>query len=92
MSRMGIPDYVVTMRKPGENVDAVSGEFKYYAGDNPPAGFARFERNDGRLYFMPGYSGTSIDVWQKYASPVWDDINQTDTLNFREGRESDDER
>jgi DNA modification methylase len=23
---------------------------------------------------------------------VWDDINQTDTLNFREGRDNDDER
>ena len=31
-------------------------------------------------------------MWQKYASPIWDDINQTDTLNFREGRDSDDER
>jgi DNA modification methylase len=44
------------------------------------------------MYFLPGASGTSIDVWQKYASPVWDDINQTNTLNFREGRASDDER
>ncbi|MBF9664237.1 site-specific DNA-methyltransferase, partial [Streptococcus pseudopneumoniae] len=47
---------------------------------------------DGRLYYVPANGGTSIDVWQQYASPVWDDINQTDTLNFREGRESDDER
>jgi DNA modification methylase len=36
--------------------------------------------------------GTSIDVWQNYASPVWDDINQTDTLQFRTARDSDDER
>ena len=41
---------------------------------------------------MPGENNTSIDVWQTYASPIWDDINQTDTLNFREGRDSDDER
>ncbi len=92
MSRMGLADYVVVMRKPGENAEPISGEFKYYVGDNPPATFDRFERDDGRLYFTPGISGTSIDVWQQYASPVWDDINQTDTLNFREGRDNDDER
>ena len=92
MSRMGLADYVVVMRKPGENADPISGEFEYYVGDNPPAGFDRFEREDGRLYFVPGINGTSIDVWQQYASPIWDDINQTDTLNFREGRDNDDER
>jgi len=92
MSRMGLPDYVVTMRKPGENEEPISGEFQYYVGDNPPATFSRFERDDGRLYFTPGLHGTSIDVWQQYASPIWDDINQTDTLNFREGRHNDDER
>ena len=91
MSRMGIADYVVVMRKPGDNANPVEGEFKYYVGDNPPAGFEGIQRDDGRLYFVPK-QGTSIDVWQKYASPIWDDINQTDTLNFREGRESDDER
>lgn len=92
MSRMGIPDTIVTMRKPGDNADPVRGEFEYYVGDSPPSTFKSIERNDGRLYFVPGDHGTSIDVWQRYASPVWDDINQTDTLNFREGRDSDDER
>jgi len=92
MSRQGIPDYLVTMRKPGENENPVSGEFKYYVGDNPPKGFKGFQHEDGRWYFVPGEGGTSIDVWQQYASPVWDDINQTDTLNFREGRDADDER
>lgn len=92
MSRMGIADYVVTMRKPGDNAEPIAGEFKYYVGDNPPNGFGRFERNDGRLFFVPEYNATSIDVWQQYASPIWSDINQTDTLNFREGRDNDDER
>lgn len=93
MSRMGIPDYVVTMRKPGENVSPVSGEFQYYVGESPPRGFKGIQRDDGRLYHVPGLSGgTSIDVWQQYASPIWDDINQSDTLNFREGRDNDDER
>jgi DNA modification methylase len=29
-------------------------------------------------------------MWQRYASPVWFDINQTRTLNFREARDEDD--
>ena len=92
MSRMGIPDYVVVMRKPGENPRPVAGEFKYYVGDQPPQGFKKVERDDGSHFWMPDEHNTSVDVWQKYASPVWDDINETDTLNFREGRDSDDER
>ena len=31
-------------------------------------------------------------MWQKYASPVWMDINQTRTLNFRAGRDDDDQK
>lgn len=92
MSRMGIPDYIVAMRKPGVNEKPVAGEFKYYVGDQPPAGFIKTDREDGSHFWMPSDSNNSVDVWQKYASPVWDDINQTDTLNFREGRDSDDER
>jgi DNA modification methylase len=92
MSRQGIPDYLVTMRKPGDNEKPISGEFTHYVGDNPPKGFVGHQYEDGRWYFVPGNTGTSIDVWQQYASPVWDDINQTNTLNFRDGRHSDDER
>jgi DNA modification methylase len=92
MSRMGLPDYVVTMRKPGENPNPVVGEFKYYCGEKPPQGFKKHEYNDGRVIYLPSNSNTSVDVWQKYASPIWDDINQTNTLNFTEGRDSDDER
>jgi len=92
MSRMGIPDTMVVMRKPGINENPISGEFTHYVGDNPPTGFKGFQYDDGRWYWLPSENNTSIDVWQTYASPIWDDINQTDTLNFREGRDSDDER
>jgi DNA modification methylase len=33
-----------------------------------------------------------VDLWQKVASPVWMDINPSDTLQFRSAREHDDER
>lgn len=94
MSRQGIPDYLVVMRKPGENENPVSGEFTHFVGDELMRGFIEHKRPDGRIVQVPDHDqgATSIDVWQRYASPVWHDINQSNTLNFREGRESDDER
>ena len=64
MSRQGVPDYVVTFRKPGDNPERVTH-------DN-----ASFPVQD----------------WQQYASPVWHDINPSDTLQYRSARENDDER
>lgn len=84
MSRQGMPDYVCTFRKPGENPEPVSGELGYFVGENPPPATV--------------YTGTgtrqrnSVDIWQRYASPVWMDINQSNTLQFRSARENDDER
>lgn len=75
MSRQGIPDYVCTFRKLGDNPEPISGELEYFAGEN-------FE-SSGRL---------SIDVWQRYASPVWDDINFSNTLQYTTAREENDER
>ncbi len=34
----------------------------------------------------------SLDQWQQWASPVWMDIDQTNTLNVRSARENRDER
>ena len=65
MSRQGIPDYLVTMRAPGEG-----------------------ERED-RVVHGEDYP---VDKWQKVASPVWTDIDPSDTLQFRSAREHDDER
>ncbi|CAB4198362.1 DEXDc domain containing protein [uncultured Caudovirales phage] len=61
MSRMGLPDYVVTMRKPGEIEERVTH------GDDLP-----------------------VMLWQKYASPIWDDINQSRTLNKMPARDEND--
>ena len=64
MSRQGIPDYLVTMRKPGDNPERVT---------HTPEDFA-------------------VGLWQNYASPVWMDINPSDTLQHRSAREDEDER
>ncbi len=77
MSRQGVPDYVCTFRKPGDNPEPVAGELKEFCGDKSTF------RNTKNM---------SIDIWQRYASPVWMDINPSDTLQFREARDDDDER
>lgn len=77
MSRQGIPDYLVTMRKPGDNDTPISGEFDHYVGEDLE------EVGKGRF---------SIDVWQRYASPVWMDINPSNTLQHRSARDEKDER
>lgn len=64
ISRQGIPDYLVTMRKPGSNPDPVTKT----------------------------HEGFPVDRWQRYASPVWMDINPSDTLQKESAREEEDER
>lgn len=76
MSRQGIPDYLVTMRKPGDNPEPVSGELSEYVGTNA----------------IPQTGKESINIWQNYASPVWMDIDPGDTLQFRSARDNNDER
>jgi len=77
MSRQGIPDYLVTMRKPGVNESPVAGELDHFSGDKDTFS------HTGNL---------SIDIWQRYASPVWMDINPSNTIQYRAARDGNDER
>lgn len=61
MSRVGIPDYLMIFRKPGNH-------------DHPV------------------HCDISVYTWQKYASPVWMDIDYSDTLNGVKGRDKEDEK
>ncbi len=75
MSRQGIADYLVTMRKPGDNDKPV----QHYRDEN------ECEADGGDpINILP------VELWQQYASPVWMDIDQSRTLNFRGGRDDDD--
>jgi DNA modification methylase len=88
MSRQGIPDYLVTFRKPGDNPEPVT-----HTDESFP-----------------------VEIWQRYASPVWvttgaldaegfvlcgdrpqadndsSGIDPGDTLQYRSAREHDDEK
>ena len=93
MSRQGIADYLVVMRKPGENQIPVTGPLNHFVGDDVPSNFKEVKYDDHRTaYVQANDAATPIDIWQRYASPVWTDIRQTRTLQYQTARASDDER
>lgn len=79
--RQGLPDYLLIFRKPGDNPAPVAQKRVQgdYVGTEPPSVVSL-----GTEY--------SIEVWQRYASPVWFDIDQGDTLNGRIAKANDDEK
>ena len=85
--RQGMPDYLILFRKfkdipdvPEKQVShKLNGKTHEYQGELPPESF-----DSDRDY--------SIQVWQKYASPVWFDIRQTRVLNVQQARENGDEK
>lgn len=76
-SRAGIPQYMLAFRKDGENKDPVA-------------------HIDGLTEFAgenpPIHGNLSHERWRRYASPVWMDINFSNTLNARAARDHEDER
>jgi len=59
-------------------------------GANPEPVAGEFDHFAGEPF--RGDGNLSIDIWQRYASPVWMDINPSNTLQFRSARDSKDER
>lgn len=81
--RQGMADYMIVFRKwtpdlPDKQVQhyVIPEE---YIGTNAPE-------------FWRDQEDYSIQVWQRYASPVWFDIDQTDVLNVRFSKDSQDEK
>lgn len=64
MCRQGLPDYLVTFRKPGENPEPIPHTHETFP----------------------------VNVWQRYASPVWMDIRQSNTLQRKSARDEKDEK
>jgi len=86
LSGQGLADYILTFRKRGDNPDPIAGAFAQWIGEGDGPDFAKFTTaDDARNWY-------SIEVWQRYASPVWMDINQTRTLQYRGGRDEKDEQ
>jgi SAM-dependent methyltransferase len=98
ISGMGLADYIVSFRKPGDNENPVAGMFDRWSGDGSldisREAYDRHRRQteaEGRQAWA-FEQWRSILVWQRYASPVWMDINQTNTLQYRGGRDEKDEQ
>jgi DNA modification methylase len=82
------------MRKPGVNEVPIAGLLNHYHGDDVSD---EEQAAEARRTYQPGGYRTpdehrSIDIWQRYAEPVWDDIVQGDVLSRSQAREEADER
>ena len=78
LCRQGVADYIVTLRKPGDNSEPIEH----------PEGFTEYigtDKIDQNKVF-------SHQVWRKYANPIWMDINQTNTLAVVGSKDEEDEK
>jgi hypothetical protein len=99
MCRQGLPDYLITMRKPGVNLEPIAhpnGLTSFIGENEPNAPKTEPTLKDSRQHRDISMASTdpvySHHVWRRYASPVWMDINQSNTLNRAAAREEKDER
>jgi DNA modification methylase len=93
-SRQGMADYIIVMRKWGDEtkwkpVTRDGGErFFDYIGSTKEREAAMSLGRDGEDLTRLN----SINVWQRYASPVWFDIQQTNVLNKKYAKDIEEER
>lgn len=99
ISGQGLADYMVMFRKPGENALPIHGMLDHFAGeglDVSQDGYEIYCREGRRqkpdFKAWPFEMWRSVSIWQRYASPVWTDIRQTRTLQYRAARDHQDEQ
>ena len=77
--RSGLPDYLLAFRKDGENTSPIgheNGLTEYHGSGNPGGDGIKMSHN----------------IWRAYASPVWMDIRQSNTLNKMPARSEKDSK
>ncbi|HEY9640989.1 MAG TPA: site-specific DNA-methyltransferase [Coleofasciculaceae cyanobacterium] len=96
VSRQGMADYLLVFRKWCDEMDGLNSPKpvtrlncggKYRFDSTPYVGTELPETNPDR-----DPRGHSIRVWQKYASPVWFDIKQTNVLKVKKVKSDSEER
>ena len=103
--RQGMADYLLVFRKPPEGTLMATTPITWDGPDKTKDGFTFYRgamdpRDDETGNLHPSKFNRkqkskmmeSVRIWQRYAEPVWWDINQTNVLNFKAGRGEDDER
>lgn len=94
--RQGTADYLVVLRKPPSDgllsakpIERTGGLDRYVGDQDPRSG-------DGKAHPSPHSRKSSDDpalaIWQRYAEPVWWDIDQMDVLNYTLGKSEKDEK
>lgn len=107
VTRQGMADYLLVFRKwdgveGTESADPVKHDLKAPAGvhvDENTGLLIQDGKEGSHIYrgemppqFWKDDRHYSIQVWQRYASPVWFDISQTNVLNKQQAREDADEK
>lgn len=106
-NRQGLPEYIVTFRKWGPDMGATApiahlpGLWPEWAGEGARFVSRRTASHEG----LPDYAALTdaqqkadpryleaLDVWQRWASPVWDDTNETNVLNAKQARDPEAEK
>lgn len=104
--RQGMADYLLVFRKPPAGTlmsnKPVVGQERDHEGKVLRTGFiepyvGELSPRQNDLHPSPfarknNATDLSIDIWRRYAEPVWFDINQTSVLNGKAARDNQDER
>lgn len=103
--RQGLPEYIITFRKWADGEQAtpivhVPGLWTEWAGEGE-----QFVTGRGAHDLLPDYERLgeaaqrrdpryleALDIWQRWADPVWMDTSETDVLNARVARDEEAEK
>jgi hypothetical protein len=81
-SRVGMPDYLLVFRRPGDNAEPIQHDMGEVTA-------RRLGREGLR---KPDAHSIPLEMWQEWASPVWMTVNQTRVLNVQAAKQAQDER
>jgi len=103
--RQGMADYIVVFRKPpvgtlmSDSPISSNGFAEYHGEEDPrttecphPSPYARISRRTISVSIDIEKMNESVQIWRRYAEPVWWDINQTNVLNHKAGTTPEDEK
>ena len=94
--RQGMADYLIVFRKPPNAGDGLMSAkpivrpkgLQRYIGMHGPSN----DDHPSKFCRKTTAADPAIDIWRRYAEPVWWDINQTDVLNHKLATTENDEK
>jgi DNA modification methylase len=101
MIRMGLADKVMVFKKPGENQTPIQLTDRRFTSYIPMHEHDNFPRTVEGFNEFWGYDTDSAydlkeqyshQIWQRYASPIWMDIDVTNVLQYTTARDTHDEK